>query len=237
MSKAKSPLWVKREVEPLRERTLKSLRDAILSNHLKPGQRLVERDLCEQAGVSRSSIREALRYLESEGLIESHGSKGMFVSVLNRKQALEIYEVRAALESEAARHFAERASETDLKAIRQAYESAERLLAGNADALSREIDRFFEVLFTGARNSTAFSLLRMVRARINLLRHATTRAAPKDRLRGSMAQMKLIVDALERRDGAAASSACRGYVARSADFAGQFLDEQERATKKAEKVA
>src|SRR5579883_3373385 len=117
--KMKNPLWVKRDVEPLRERTLKSLRDAILSNHLKPGQRLVERDLCEQAGVSRSSIREALRYLESEGLVESRGTKGMFVSVLNRKQALEIYEVRAALESEAARQFAERATESDLKAVRR----------------------------------------------------------------------------------------------------------------------
>ena len=237
MATAKNPLWVKREVEPLRERTLKSLRDAVLANHLKPGQRLVERDLCEQAGVSRSSIREALRYLESEGLVESRGTKGMFVSVLNRKQALEIYEVRAALESEAAWHFAERATETDLKAIRQAYEKAERLLSGNADALSREIDRFFEILFTGARNDTAFSLLLMVRARINLLRHATTRAAPRERLKSSMAQMKLIVDALERRDGTAAAEACRRYVARSANFAAQFLEEQEKASRRPEKVA
>src|SRR5581483_8053290 len=133
VAKANNPLWVKREVEPLRERTLKSLRDAILSNHLKPGQRLVERDLCEQAGVSRSSIREALRYLESEGLVESRGTKGMFVSVLNRKQALEIYEVRAALESEAARQFAERATESDLKAIRRAYEAAYRLMPRNVE--------------------------------------------------------------------------------------------------------
>jgi DNA-binding GntR family transcriptional regulator len=237
VAKANNPLWVKREAEPLRERTLKTLRDAILANHLKPGQRLVERDLCEQAGVSRSSIREALRYLESEGLVESHGSKGMFVSVLNRKQALEIYEVRAALESEAARHFVERATEADLKAIWRAYDSAERLLAGDADALSRAIDRFFEILFTGARNATAFSLLRMVRARINLLRHATTRAASSERLKSSMAHMKLIVEALERRDADAAAEACRRYVARSADFAARYLEEQERASRKAERAA
>ncbi|HLJ21037.1 MAG TPA: GntR family transcriptional regulator [Stellaceae bacterium] len=226
VAKAKNPLWVKREVEPLRERTVKSLRDAILSNHLKPGQRLVERDLCEQSGVSRSSIREALRYLESEGLAESRGTKGMFVSVLNLKQALEIYEVRAALESEAARHFTERATATDIKAARQAFQTAERLLSGNAEVLSRAIDRFFEILFTGARNATAFSLVRMLRARINLLRHATTRVAPRDRLVGSMAQMKLIVEALERRDGAAAADACRRYVARSAEFARQLLEKQ-----------
>jgi DNA-binding GntR family transcriptional regulator len=224
MAKAKNPLWVKREVEPLRERTLKSLRDAILSNHLKPGQRLVERDLCEQSGVSRSSIREALRYLESEGLAESRGMKGMFVATLNRKQALEIYEVRAALESEAAKHFAERASETEIRAIRRAYENGERLLSGGAERLSREIDRFFEILFTGARNATALSLLRTLRARINLLRHATTRVAPRERLVASTAQMKLIVEALERRDAAAAAEACRGYVARSAEFASQLFE-------------
>lgn len=110
-------------------------------------------------------------------------------------------------------------------------------MSGNADALSREIDRFFEILFTGAHNSTAFSLLRMVRARINLLRHATTRAASRERLQASMAHMKLIVEALERRDAAAAAEACRRYVARSADFAARYLEEQERASKKAERVA
>jgi DNA-binding GntR family transcriptional regulator len=228
MANTKNPLWVKREVEPLRERTLKSLRDGILSNHLKPGQRLIERDLCEQAGVSRSSVREALRYLESEGLVESRGAKGMFVSVLNRKQALEIYEVRAALEAEAAKHFAERASENDIKAIRQAYENAECASLGNAEDHSREIDRFFEILFTGARNATAFSLVSTLRTRINLLRHATIRVAPRERLIDSMAQMKLIVEALERRDGAAAAEECRRYVARSADFAGRLLEKQEK---------
>jgi DNA-binding GntR family transcriptional regulator len=225
IAKTKNPLWVKREVEPLRERTLKSLRDAILSNHLKPGQRLVERDLCEQAGVSRSSIREALRYLESEGLVESHGSKGMFVSVLTRKKALEIYEVRAALEGEAARHFAERATEADLRAVRHAYEEVERGSLGTADDYSREIDRFFELLFIGARNPTAHALVRTLRARINLLRHTSIRASPKERIAGSMGQMRMIVEALERRDGAAAAHECRGYIARSAEFAGQFLDE------------
>jgi DNA-binding GntR family transcriptional regulator len=225
MVKTKSPLWVEREVEPLRERTLKSLRDAILSNHLKPGQRLVERDLCEQAGVSRSSIREALRYLESEGLVESHGSKGMFVTVLNRTQALEIYEIRAALEAEAAKHFAARASDEDLRALRQALERAEKLALVDVEGYSREIDRFFEILFDGAGNATATTLMHSLHARINLLRTATIRVAPKERLLGSMAQMKLILESLEKRDAEGAAVACRGFVARSAEFASQLLSQ------------
>jgi DNA-binding GntR family transcriptional regulator len=226
MIEAKSPLWVQREVEPLRERTLKTLRDAILSNHLKPGQRLVERDLCEQAGVSRSSIREALRYLESEGLVESRGSKGMYVSVLNRKQAMEIYEIRAALEGEAAMHFATRASADELKALRRAFERADKLSLVDVESYSSEIDRFFEILFIGAGNATATSLMHSLRARINLLRTTTIRVAPKERLVGSMAKMRAILEALEKRDADAASLACRAFVARSAEFAGQLLSQQ-----------
>lgn len=225
-----NPLRIKRDVEPLRERTLKALRDAILSNHLKPGQRLVERDLCEQVGVSRSSIREALRYLESEELIESRGSKGMFVSEIDREKALEIYEVRAALEAEAARHFAERATAKDLKSIRKAYADALAASLEDNEEYGRKIDWFFEILFTGARNSTAFALIRTLRSRINLLRHATIRAAPKERLVLSMEQMQEIVEALEQRDAEAAAQACRRYVARSAEFARRFLDKQQRET-------
>jgi DNA-binding GntR family transcriptional regulator len=223
---AVSPLWVEREVEPLRGRTLKALREAILARHLMPGQRLVERDLCEQTGVSRSSIREALRYLESEGLVESRGSKGVFVSVLNMKQAMEIYEVRAALEAEAAKHFVARASDKELKAVRKAYDGTMEVAYSDPDAYGRAIDEFFEILFTGAGNATAHALIRSLRARINLLRHTTIRLASKERTKGSLAKMKNIVVALEKRDGEAAAEACRGFVARSAEFAASQLKDE-----------
>lgn len=220
---AESVLWVEREVESLREKTVKALREAILSDHLKPGQRLVERDLCEQTGVSRSSIREALRYLESEGLVESRGPKGMFVTVLTEQQAMEIYEVRAALEAEAALQFSARASDEDIAELREAYGRVERASLKDQAAYGREIELFFETLFAGAGNATAHALMRSLRARINFMRNTTIRLAPKTRVEGSMAQMKLIIEALERRDGQAAAIACRGYVARSAAFAARYF--------------
>lgn len=224
---ADNRLWVEREVEPLRGRTLRALREAILSNHLKPGQRLIERDLCQQTGVSRSSIREALRYLESEGLVESRGTKGIFVTVLNKRQALEIYEVRAALEAEAAKHFVARASEDDFEALREAYETIVAVAYSDPDAYGRALDAFFEVLFTGAGNATAHALIRSLRARINLLRNKTIRLASKERTKGSLAKMKSIVDALESRNGAAAAEACRSFVARSAEFAASQLRDED----------
>jgi len=216
-------LWVEREFQLLRGRTLKTLREAILASHLRPGQRLVERNLCQQTGVSRSSIREALRYLESEGLIESRGSKGMFVSVLTKKQALEIYEVRAALEAEAAKHFAERATDEELYTLKGAYEGIVKVAYSDPDAYGEGIDAFFEILFAGAGNATAHALIRPLRARINLLRNTTIRLATKERTKGSLAKMKNIIKALEKRDGKAAADACRSFVARSAEFAASQL--------------
>jgi DNA-binding GntR family transcriptional regulator len=226
-AKVDNHLWVEREFQPLlRGLTLKTLREAILASRLRPGERLVERTLCQQTGVSRSSIREALRYLESEGLVESRGSKGMFVSVLSSKQALEIYEVRAALEAEAAKHFAERATGEEFKALRRAYEEIVKVAYSDPDAYGRGIDAFFEILFTGAGNATAHALIRTLRARINLLRNKTIRLATKERTKGSLAKMKNIITALEKRDGAAAAEACRSFVARSAEFAASQLKDE-----------
>ncbi|MBV9734906.1 MAG: GntR family transcriptional regulator [Acidisphaera sp.] len=213
------------ENQTLREKTLHVLREAILSEHFRPGQRLVERDLCEQTGVSRSSVREALRHLESEGLVESRGTRGMFVTSLTAAAAIEIYEVRAALEAEAARHFAERATAGELNDLEKTY--AAMLKAGGKDAETyrKATDRFFDLLFAGAHNRTADVIMRSLRARISFLRATTTRLSPPLRRKASIEQMREIVDALHVRDGERAAAACRRFVARSAAFAAQCLAE------------
>lgn len=225
-----SVLRIERHIESRREKTVKALRGAILSNRLKPGQRLVERDLCEQTGVSRSSIREALRHLESEGLVERAGAKSMTVMMLDRKLANDIYEVRAALEAEAAQHFAERATDAEIALLKQNWEAVDAASRTDLYAHGVAIDRFFETLFAGARNAAAEALSRTVRARISLMRGITNHVATSARIAVSVAQMKLIVDALERRDGAAAAEACRNYVARSAAFADRFFGTQRKTS-------
>lgn len=222
----KLDLLIDRDFEPLRERTLKILRKAIASNLLTPGQRLVERSLCEQMGVSRSSIREALRYLESEGLIDSRGQKGMFVAVLSRKKALEIYEVRETLEADAARFFTERASDDEMIALRRAYDRIADVAQHDPEDYGTAIDEFFEVLFTGARNNTSHALIRTLRSRIHLLRYRTALLASKERITESVAQMEKIVVALEKRDAETAAIECRRFVKRSAAFAAAILPDE-----------
>ena len=96
-------LMVQRPGKTLRELALARMRDALLDNHFKPGERLVERDLCDQLGVSRTVVREVLRHLESEGLVSTVGTRGPVVAQTTPEQAMQIYEIRGALEGMAAR--------------------------------------------------------------------------------------------------------------------------------------
>ena len=117
----------------MRQKTLVKLREAIVTGRFKPDERLVERDVCAKTGVSRSSVREALRYLESEGLVESRGGKGIFVVNLSAAEAMEIYELRKAVEAEAALHFAERASDDEVRQIAEIFATIRTAAVSDAE--------------------------------------------------------------------------------------------------------
>src|SRR5260370_39642893 len=94
---------VDRSAPTLRELTLEKLRDAISQGFYRPGDRLIERTLCDQLGVSRTVVREVLRHLETEGLVETVAHSGPIVARLDPAQGPETYAIRALLESGAAR--------------------------------------------------------------------------------------------------------------------------------------
>ena len=94
------------DVPTVRSRVAQKLREAIMSGTLKPGQRLVERELCEMTGVSRPSIREALRLLEADGLVTTVPHRGPVVSTISLDEAKQLYAARAVLEGFAGRECA-----------------------------------------------------------------------------------------------------------------------------------
>src|SRR5579885_3504051 len=96
---------------PVREQVGARLRQAIVTGHFQPGARLIERELCTLLGVSRTSLREALRQLESDGLVVNIPHKGLVVATMTREEAEEIYQVRAAMEGLAGRLAALRATD------------------------------------------------------------------------------------------------------------------------------
>ncbi|MDR5798151.1 GntR family transcriptional regulator [Caballeronia sp. LZ008] len=215
--------------DTIRMKTLTVLREAIIAGRLAPGQKLIERELCEQTGVSRSSIREALRNLESERLVESLDTKGVVVATLTPEIAAEIYEVRAALDSEAALHFAERATSDDLAELEKTFMSLKKTPVENDEAFLAESNRFYAIIYKGARNETAEYVMQLLGARISLLRATTTRRAPVDRRHRTVELMGKIFTALKKRDGQAAALAVRALIERSAQSATALLKEAQGA--------
>lgn len=208
---------VGRVAAPLREQVLELLREAILDFRLKPGQRLIERELIDQIGVSRTTIREVLRELAAEGLVATIPQKGAVVVVPSAEEAAEIYEVRAALEALAARRFVERADDARVRELRAAFDDFARVGKRTPDdirALLAAKDRLYDVLLDGAGNSAIRSILGGLQARVRLLR-ATSLSQP-GRAARSVDEMRAVIDAIEARDAEAAARACAAHVGEAA---------------------
>ena len=103
--------------KPLRDVVFENLREAILEGKLKPGQRLMEVQLAEQLGVSRTPIREAIRKLELEGLVVMLPRKGAYVANMSFKDLIDVLEIRASLEGLAASLAAERRRDEDIEEL------------------------------------------------------------------------------------------------------------------------
>jgi DNA-binding GntR family transcriptional regulator len=189
-----------RVAAPLREQVLDGLRNAILNFELQPGQRLVERELIEQIGVSRATIREVLRELTAEGLVVTVPQKGAMVYAPSPDEARDLYAVRAALEALMVRRFIERASQAQHDQLRATVTRLEADVAAGADMreLLRTKDLFYQELLAGAASPTVEQILAGVQARVRLLR-ATSMSQP-GRPPRMAAEIRALVDAITARN-------------------------------------
>jgi GntR family transcriptional regulator, trigonelline degradation regulator len=205
-------LRVGRVAAPLREQVLDAVREAILDFRYKPCQRLIERELIEQTGVSRTTVREVLRELEAEGLVTTVPQKGAIVVVPSPEEAAELYEVRSALEQLAVRRFVERAGDDQVKRLGEARDDFGAVIEAKGDtrALLAAKDAFYDVLFEGAGNGEARRILNSLQARVRLLRAASM----SDPARGNKVVRELddLVGAIERRDADSAALACARHL-------------------------
>jgi len=215
-------MLVKRLAAPIREQTTNNIRDAIIQGEFEPGQRLYERELCERTGVSRTSIREALRQLESEGIVTVIPNKGTCVAKLSYDEVKEIYEVRRVLESFAVKLFAERATESQIKKLETVVNRLEKTFhAGRHEDLVKIKDQFYKVLLEGSKNQLIASFLNSINARTAFLRNmslSSTGRPPK-----SIQEIKEILKHLQNRDSQAAWQASYDHVGRAQDAALKVL--------------
>lgn len=185
--------------KPLRDLVLEAIREAIINGTLKPRERLMEIQLAEDLGVSRTPIREALRKLELEGFIVMVPRKGAYVSDVSFKDIADVFEIRTALETLAAGLAAERITDEELQIM-------ERLLAAKAEAINNqnlesiiEIDTaFHEAIYTASRNDRLKTIVNNLREQIQ--RYRSTTLAYPGRMKSSLEEHKYIVEALQSRD-------------------------------------
>lgn len=201
---AVKPLNLKSAI-PVREQTVQVLRDAILNFELKPGQRLVEREFIDRLGISRTTFREALRELSSEGLVTVVAQKGARVSVPSLKEATDLYEIRAALESLVVTRFIERASDEEIAALEETIDDFDEVVRRTTNTLEllESKEMFYSVLFAGARSEVFEQVLNGIKARVRVLR--STSLSKPGRAFDTVAELRAVVEAISRRDAQTAS--------------------------------
>lgn len=216
---------VVRIAAPLRHSVTESIRNAIAAGRFKAGERLPERELCEMTGVSRTLVREALRQLESEGLIKVLPHRGPIVAGLTPKEAEGIYQVRRELEGLASQLFAEVARDAERAALRESFRQLRNAFQ-NEDPVVRldAKNRFYASLVGGCGNEAIGQTLRMLNSRVMVLR-ATSLQAP-GRARQSLKELNGLMDALMAGNGKAARKAAMEHVDRAAQAALNILEAQ-----------
>jgi DNA-binding GntR family transcriptional regulator len=219
------------DVPTVRAIVARKLREAIMSGNLKPGQRLVERELCEMMGVSRPSIREALRLLEADGLVNTVPHRGPMVSTISLEEARQLYAARAVLEGYAGR---ECARLHDPAVVRKIGEALTRLKAALAESdmiavLEAKTD-FYAALIGGCQNAFIERMLKPLHDRITLLR-ITSMSHPK-RVNKSLREVTAIWRAIQSGDEDLAERRCVDHI-KAAAVAALDMIERSMAKEKA----
>lgn len=182
--------------------------DAIDTGIYKPGDRLVESELAERFGVSRTPIREALQRLETQSLLERDG-RSMIVASLDHNQMAELYVVRRELEGLAARLAARHATVEEVAVLRDMVRSDNRLVKDPA-ALSRANRRFHQQIHLASHNRYLVQQLDLVHRTMALM--ATSSLAAEGRGEIAQSEHDGIVAAIEARDEEAAEKALRDHI-------------------------
>ena len=197
--------------KPLREVVYETLREAIRTGALSPGERLMEIQLAEELGVSRTPVREAIRKLELERFVVMLPRRGTYVANLSLKDINEVFEIRAALDGLAAGLAAERITEEEL-------EQMERLLVEIADHIERhdnqkivEVDEaFHDILYRASRNERLVGIICNLREQFTRFRSVSIYYP--GRLTNTIEEHKQLVEAIAQRNAEQAQQRAREHI-------------------------
>jgi DNA-binding GntR family transcriptional regulator len=181
----------------------------IRTGQLTPGDRLTETDLATRLGISRTPVREAIRALEADGLVDHQPRAGARIRKLDYAEVTELYEMRVVLEGTAARFAARAAYDSELTELEEitedmaaAHDDPERIYHANR--------HFHSVLLNAARNRFLIRSVEAVQKTLLILGRSTLEEA--DRARGAIGEHRAILSALRAHDGDAAEAAMRTHI-------------------------
>lgn len=196
--------------------------EAIDRGDYRPGDRLVEAELADRFGVSRTPVREALQRLETQAVVTRDG-RSLVVSSLDHDQLGELYVVRAELEGLAARLAAQHAAPEEVRVLHDMV-ARDRAIIGDPDALARANKRFHQQLHLASHNRYLVQQLEMVRRSMALV--STTSLAAAGRAARALDEHEALVRAIEARDAATAEAVIRDHISNA--FETRLLADAER---------
>ncbi len=196
--------------KPLREIVFETMREAIIQGSLEPGERLMEIQLAEEMGVSRTPVREAIRKLELEGFVVMVPRKGAYVAGISVKDIVDVFEVRAALEALAAGLAAERATTDELDEMERAslyiYEAEDGLID---NIVERDSD-FHDLIYKSSRNQRLIQIITLLKEQIQRFR--TTSLSQPGRIKHAVDEHKGIIEAISEHNVEMASLLAREHI-------------------------
>jgi DNA-binding GntR family transcriptional regulator len=195
----------------LSQQAIDLLREQIYNHKLAPGQRLDEAVLAEQLGISRTPLREALKVLSAEGLVDLQPHKGCFVTELTLRDMEEIFPIMATLEGRVAHEVASKRTPAQLKALDALHEKLEKHAA--VDDVNRYYETnyvFHDQLQECAGNRWLQIVIGDLRKLLKLSRHHSLRL--EGRLAASLAEHRALMKALHRQDADAAEQIMREHL-------------------------
>ena len=213
------------EYLPLRDVVFNTIRRAILRGELKPGERLMEIQLANKLGVSRTPIREAIRKLELEGLVLMIPRKGAEVAEITRKNMMDVLEVRKALEELATELACERIGKEQIAEMRVAAKEFERTLkTGDVTQIAEADEKFHDILYIATNNQRLILLLNNLREQMYRLRVEHLKL--KECYPQLLAEHDIIIDCVEKRNKEAAKDIVRRHIDYQAKSVGYVLEEK-----------
>jgi DNA-binding GntR family transcriptional regulator len=203
--------------KPLREIVFEYLRESILKGKLEPAQRLMEVQLAEQLGVSRTPVREAIRKLELEGLVVMLPRKGAYVADVSLKDIIEVLEIRGALEGLAASVAAERMTDEDLERLELiSYQFKKSLENGDIDMMVKKDIELHDLIFNSTNNQKLIQINNSLREQV--YRFRVTYISDYDTSKNLVKEHEDIIEAIYNRNSKEAMQRSTTHIENAQNF-------------------